>query len=57
MHSHRKELVMFELVPLAELAAAHYRETLAHSALPGAPVRPEKPRRRRLRRMIRRPRT
>jgi hypothetical protein len=49
---------MFYLVPLAELAAAHYRETVAQSALPNAPVRPDVPsRRRRLRRMIRRPRT
>jgi hypothetical protein len=49
---------MFHLVPLAELAAAHYRETVAHSALPNAPVQPVVPSRsRRLRRLIRRPRT
>ena len=47
---------MFYLVPLADLAAAHYRETFAHSALPDAPVRPVKPRRRGLRRKVNRPR-
>ena len=49
---------MFYLVPLAELAAQHYRETVAHSALPNAPVQPVVPsRRRRLRRLISHPRT
>ena len=49
---------MFYLVPLAELAAQHYRETVAHSALPNAPVQPVVPsRRRRLRHMMDRRRT
>ena len=49
---------MFYLVPLADLAAAHYRETVARSALPNAPVRPDVPsRRQKLRRLINRPRS
>ena len=49
---------MFYLVPLAELAAAHYRETVARSALPDAPVRPDvQSRRQKLRRVINHPRS
>jgi len=45
------------LVALAKVPSAHHRETIAHSALPDAPVRPVVPRRlRRLRRMVSRPR-